>query len=76
MRFGLQPDHLKRVVSELTENDKTGIATCVYRGRSHEKLRLENGKRFHQHGFRATKYSGRVAATNALAPGATIAIKR
>src|SRR5260221_9335740 len=32
--ISVEPDHLKRVVSELSENDKIGIVTCIYRGKA------------------------------------------
>ncbi len=72
----VEPDHLKRVVSELIENDKTGIVTCVYRGQSHQTFasRMEAL-------FINTDFAPQVILAEALEPmhyalGATIAVKR
>ena len=72
----VEPDHLKRVVAELTENEKTGIVTCVYRGCAHESFasRMEAL-------FINTDFAPQVILAESLEPmryalGATIAIKR
>jgi ceramide glucosyltransferase len=72
----VEPDHLKRVVAELMEDEKTGIVTCIYRGRAHESFasRMEAL-------FINTDFAPQVILADALEPmsyalGATIAIKR
>jgi ceramide glucosyltransferase len=72
----VEPDHLKRVVSELIEDDEIGLVTCVYRGRSHETFasRMEAL-------FINTDFAPQVILAEALEPmhyalGATIAVKR
>ena len=72
----VEPDHLKRIVSELMENPKTGIVTSVYRGMPHESFasRLEAL-------FINTDFAPQVILAEAMEPmhyalGATIAIKR
>ncbi len=74
--ISVAPDHLKRVVSELTANAKTGIVTCVYRGRAHASFasRMEAL-------FINTDFAPQVILAEALEPmhyalGATIAVKR
>ena len=74
--ISVEPDHLKRVVSELTADDKIGIVTCIYRGRAYESFasRLEAL-------FINTDFAPQVILAEALEPmhyalGATIAVKR
>ncbi len=74
--ISVAPDHLKRVVSELTANEKTGIVTCIYRGQAHESFasRMEAL-------FINTDFAPQVILAEALEPmryalGATIAVKR
>ncbi len=74
--ISVEPDHLKRVVSELSEDDKIGIVTCIYRGKAHESFasRMEAL-------FINTDFAPQVILAEALEPmhyalGATIAVKR
>jgi len=74
--ISVEPDHLKRVVSELTADEKTGIVTCIYRGQAYESFasRLEAL-------FINTDFAPQVILAEALEPmhyalGATIAVKR
>ncbi len=74
--ISVEPDHLKRVVSELTANDKIGIVTCIYRGRAYNSFasRMEAL-------FINTDFAPQVILAEALEPmhyalGATIAVKR
>jgi ceramide glucosyltransferase len=72
----VEPDHLKRVVAELTADDKIGIVTCIYRGQAFDSFasRLEAL-------FINTDFAPQVILAEALEPmryalGATIAVKR
>jgi ceramide glucosyltransferase len=72
----VEPDHLKRVVSEMTADPKIGIVTCIYRGRAYDSFasRLEAL-------FINTDFAPQVILAEALEPmhyalGATIAVKR
>lgn len=74
--ISVEPDHLKRVVSELSEDEKIGIVTCIYRGKAHESFasRMEAL-------FINTDFAPQVILAEALEPmhyalGATIAVKR
>ncbi|HLI81461.1 MAG TPA: bacteriohopanetetrol glucosamine biosynthesis glycosyltransferase HpnI [Candidatus Binataceae bacterium] len=74
--ISVEPDHLKRVVAELTENPKTGLVTCIYRGQAYESFasRMEAL-------FINTDFAPQVILAEALEPmkyalGATIAVKR
>jgi ceramide glucosyltransferase len=74
--ISVQPDHLKRVVSELTADDKIGLVTCIYRGQAYESFasRMEAL-------FINTDFAPQVILAEALEPmryalGATIAVKR
>jgi ceramide glucosyltransferase len=74
--ISVEPDYLKRVVAELTENPKTGLVTCIYRGQAYESFasRMEAL-------FINTDFAPQVILAEALEPmkyalGATIAVKR
>src|SRR6202050_2145356 len=74
--ISVEPDHLKRVVSELTADDKIGLVTCIYRGQAYESSasRMEPF-------FINTDFAPQVILAGALEPmhyalGATIAVKR
>jgi ceramide glucosyltransferase len=74
--ISVAPDHLKRVVSELTANEKTGLVTCLYRGQAYESFasRMEAL-------FINTDFAPQVLLAEMLEPmhyalGATIAVKR
>ena len=74
--ISVEPDHLKRVVSELTADDKIGLVTCIYRGQAYESFasRMEAL-------FINTDFAPQVILAEALEPlhyalGATIAVKR
>ncbi len=74
--ISVEPDHLKRVVSELTANEKTGLVTCIYRGQAYDSFasRMEAL-------FINTDFAPQVILAEALEPmhyalGATIAVKR
>jgi ceramide glucosyltransferase len=74
--ISVEPDHLKRVVSELTADEKTGIVTCIYRGQAYDSFasRMEAL-------FINTDFAPQVILAEALEPmhyalGATIAVKR
>jgi ceramide glucosyltransferase len=74
--ISVEPDHLKRVVSELTANDKIGLVTCIYRGQAYESFasRMEAL-------FINTDFAPQVILAEAFEPmryalGATIAVKR
>jgi ceramide glucosyltransferase len=74
--ISVEPDHLKRVVSELTANEKIGLVTCIYRGRAYDSFasRMEAL-------FINTDFAPQVILAEALEPmhyalGATIAVKR
>src|SRR5579872_3918316 len=74
--ISVDPDHLKRVVAELTENPKTGLVTCIYRGRAYDSFasRMEAL-------FINTDFAPQVILAEALEPmhyalGATIAVRR
>jgi len=74
--ISVEPDHLKRVVQELTADDKIGIVTCIYRGQAYESFasRMEAL-------FINTDFAPQVILAEALEPmhyalGATIAVKR
>lgn len=74
--ISVEPDHLKRVVSELSDDDKIGIVTCIYRGKAHKSFasRMEAL-------FINTDFAPQVILAEALEPmhyalGATIAVKR
>ena len=74
--ISVEPDHLKRVVSELTADEKTGIVTCLYRGQAYDSFasRMEAL-------FINTDFAPQVILAEALEPmhyalGATIAVKR
>lgn len=73
--ISVEPDHLRRVVSELTADAKTGIVTCIYRGRAYDSFasRMEAL-------FINTDFAPQVILAEALEPmhyalGATIAVK-
>src|SRR5580693_2015699 len=74
--ISVAPDHLKRVVSELMANEKTGLVTCLYRGQAYESFasRMEAL-------FINTDFAPQVLLAEMLEPmhyalGATIAVKR
>jgi len=74
--ISVEPDHLKRVVSELVANEKTGLVTCIYRGQAYESFasRMEAL-------FINTDFAPQVLLAEMLEPmhyalGATIAVKR
>src|SRR3984957_2427779 len=74
--ISVDPDHLKRVVSELTEDEKIGLVTCIYRGHAYQSFasRMEAL-------FINTDFAPQVILAEALEPmhyalGATIAVKR
>jgi ceramide glucosyltransferase len=74
--ISVEPDHLKRVVSELTADEKTGLVTCIYRGQAYDSFasRMEAL-------FINTDFAPQVILAEALEPmhyalGATIAVKR
>ena len=74
--ISVEPDHLKRVVVELTADEKIGIVTCIYRGQAYESFasRMEAL-------FINTDFAPQVILAEALEPmhyalGATIAVKR
>jgi ceramide glucosyltransferase len=74
--ISVEPDHLKRVVAELTENPKIGLVTCIYRGKAYASFasRMEAL-------FINTDFAPQVILAEALEPmkyalGATIAVKR
>jgi len=74
--ISVEPDHLQRVVSELTADPKIGIVTCIYRGQAYESFasRMEAL-------FINTDFAPQVILAEALEPmkyalGATIAVKR
>jgi|SRR5579862_5521482 len=74
--ISVEPDHLKRVVAELTADPKIGLVTCIYRGQAYESFasRMEAL-------FINTDFAPQVILAEALEPmkyalGATIAIKR
>jgi ceramide glucosyltransferase len=74
--ISVAPDHLKRVVSELAADEKIGLVTCIYRGKSYNSFasRMEAL-------FINTDFAPQVILAEALEPmryalGATIAVKR
>jgi ceramide glucosyltransferase len=74
--ISVEPDHLKRVVAELTADEKIGLVTCLYRGQAYESFasRMEAL-------FINTDFAPQVILAEALEPmryalGATIAVKR
>lgn len=74
--ISVEPDHLKRVVAELTADEKIGLVTCIYRGQAYESFasRMEAL-------FINTDFAPQVILAEALEPmryalGATIAVKR
>ena len=74
--ISVEPDHLKRVVSELTANEKTGLVTCIYRGRAYDSFASKMEALFIN-----TDFAPQVILAEALEPmryalGATIAVKR
>jgi ceramide glucosyltransferase len=74
--ISVEPDHLKRVVSELTANEKTGLVTCIYRGRAYDSFASKMEALFIN-----TDFAPQVILAAALEPmryalGATIAVKR
>jgi len=74
--ISVEPDHLKRVVSELTANEKIGLVTCIYRGRAYASFASKMEALFIN-----TDFAPQVILAEALEPmhyalGATIAVKR
>ncbi len=74
--ISVAPDHLKRVVSELTADEKIGLVTCIYRGQAYDSFasRMEAL-------YINTDFAPQVILAEALEPmryalGATIAVKR
>lgn len=74
--ISVEPDHLKRVVAELTADGKIGLVTCIYRGQAYDSFasRMEAL-------FINTDFAPQVILAEALEPmhyalGATIAVKR
>ena len=74
--ISVEPDHLKRVVSELTANDKIGLVTCIYRGQAYDSF----ASRMEALAIN-TDFAPQVILAEALEPmhyalGATMAVKR
>jgi ceramide glucosyltransferase len=74
--IAVEQDHLRRIVEELTRDDRIGIVTCAYRARPHGGL----GSRFEALSVN-TDFAPQVMLAAAIEPmrhglGATIAIRR
>jgi ceramide glucosyltransferase len=72
----VERDHLKRVVSELIEDEHTGIVTCLYRGQPYGSFASKLEALFIN-----TDFAPQVILSEAVEPmryalGATIAVKR
>src|SRR5208283_1544288 len=74
--ISVAPDHLKRVVSELTADDKTGLVTCIYRGQAYDSFASGMEALFINPVFPPQVILAEALDPMHYALGATIAVKR